>query len=218
MKSERDLDPEGEILSSEILLVEEVKDLPDHQEVTKFPHVFELITSKPAIYAFATPTSSEMTNWQRKLDNVINPDVFQLHGYDRWGYLEVRTSITSVWKRRFCFLKSRVLVKLSLDKAEPERIQLHACLSIQPPQDPDSPVPRELTVSFQIITQEKTFSFQAESHEEAKLWYQVRAVTSCDAMVTYYCVYVVGPEENSSVRSAVRRAAVHTCRSTASHL
>ena len=187
MKSDRDLDPEGEILSSEILLVKEAKDLPDHQEVTKFPYVFELITSKPAIYAFATPTNTELLNWQRKLDKVINPDVFQLHGYDRWGYLEVRTSITSVWKRRFCYLKSRVLVKLSLDKAEPEKIQLQACLSIQPPQEQDGSVPLELTVSFQIITQEKTFSFLAESHEEAKLWYQVCAMTSYYTMGYLLC-------------------------------
>ncbi|KAI6645936.1 Arf-GAP with Rho-GAP domain, ANK repeat and PH domain-containing protein 1-like [Oopsacas minuta] len=173
LKSEKDLDPEGEILSSEILLVQESKDLPDHQEATKFPHVFELITSKPAIYAFATLTNSEMMNWQKQLSNVINPDVFQLHGFDKWGYLEIRTSLTAAWKRRFCYLKSRVLVKLSLDKAEPERLQLQSCLSIQPPADPDSSAAKELTISFQVITQERTYSFQAESHEEAKLWYQV---------------------------------------------
>ena len=153
--------------------MQESKDLPEPQETTKFPHVFELITSKPAIYAFAAPSNAEMTLWMKKISNAINPDVFQLHGFDRWGYLEIRTSLAASWKRRFCYLKSRVLVKLSLDKAEPEKIQLQSCLSIQPPTHPESSPPNELSVCFQVITHDKTFSFKAESHTEAKLWYQV---------------------------------------------
>ena len=179
-KSEKDLDPEGEILSSEILQVQEAHDLPDNQESTKFPYVFELITSKPAIYAFAAPTNSEMAQWIRKISSVINPDVFQLHGFDQWGYLEIRTGLTAAWKRRFCYLKTRVLVKLCLDKAEPEKIQLQACLSIQPPTDPDAPGARELSVCFQVITHDKTFSFKAETHELAKLWYQVSLFLFCN--------------------------------------